>query len=338
MKRVGLNNPTFTFITMNILILSIIIIILGIILICFGVKKIKQANEIKIQKIHQQHEEELLDQKINALSFKIEELREVQKEKNKDIENLNLKIRLKRQQAEKDYTIEKQILSNELKQFKKVTKEAANNYIDTLQKDYESAEAAHKKHIAGLQAEYSKAAADLQVLKDTRKAAYEALLKQQEVKENKENYSLHPSKNDLEDIYTLEHIKLSLHKPRILSMLIWQTYWQPLAKKQFPIILQDKTKTGIYKITNIQNDQCYIGQSLNIYKRWCDHCKAGLGIDAPVGNKLYQSMQKTGLQNFTFELLCECPKQELDEKEKYFIELYQSDLYGFNGTKGNKKQ
>ena len=57
---------------------------------------------------------------------------------------------------------------------------------------------------------------------------------------------------------------MELAKPRILSMLIWQTYWQPLAKKQFPLILQDKTKCGIYKITNQLTDESYIGQSVNI--------------------------------------------------------------------------
>ena len=319
-----------------IIIMIIILLVSGIILY-YGIKKLSQANKIEVKKVHQQHQEDLLNQKISGLTFKIEQLKAVEKEKNKEIENLDLKVRLKRQAVQQDYTVEKKILDNQLEDFKKTTQQAASHYFNTLEKDYVSAQRAHKQHLANLQAEYNQAAADLQVLKDTRKAAFEALLKQQEVKENKDNYRLKPSQQDLEDIGTLEHIKHSLHKPRILSMLMWQTFWQPLAKKQFPIILQDKTKIGIYKITNIITDQCYIGQSLNIYKRWCDHCKAGLGIDTPVGNKLYQSIQKTGLQNFTFELLCQCPKEELDQKEKYFIELYQSDLYGFNGTKGNKK-
>jgi len=61
---------------------------------------------------------------------------------------------------------------------------------------------------------------------------------------------------------------MELAKPRILSMLIWQTYWQPLAKIRFPVILKDKTKMGIYKITNIETNECYIGQAVDIYKRW----------------------------------------------------------------------
>ena len=121
-------------------------------------------------------------------------------------------------------------------------------------------------------------------------------------------------------------------------MLIWQTYWQPLAKIKFPVILKDKTKMGIYKITNSQTGECYIGQAVDIYKRWNQHCKAGLGIDTPPGNKLYKAMQEYGLQNFTFEILLECNRDELNEKEKYFISLYQADTYGYNSNIGvNKK-
>ena len=79
-------------------------------------------------------------------------------------------------------------------------------------------------------------------------------------------------------------------------MLIWQTYWQPLAKKQFPLILKStEIKTGIYKITNLSTGDCYIGQAIDINKRWKEHCKCGLGIDTPLGNKLYKAMMDYGL-------------------------------------------
>ena len=164
----------------------------------------------------------------------------------------------------------------------------------------------------------------------TRAAARQALQREQEVKDNKDNYRLIPTQNDLDDIHRLELVKRELHKPRILSMLIWQSFWQPLAKVKFPQILQDKTKCGIYKITNTETDECYIGQSVDIDKRWKDHCKCGLGIDTPVGNKLYKAIQEYGLEQFTFEILAECPREELDEKEKYFIKLYEADTFGYN--------
>ena len=40
-------------------------------------------------------------------------------------------------------------------------------------------------------------------------------------------------------------------------------------------------------------------------------------------------MQKYGLENFTFEVLEKCPASELNEKEKFYIELYQADKYRF---------
>ena len=47
-------------------------------------------------------------------------------------------------------------------------------------------------------------------------------------------------------------------------------------------------------------------------------------------------MRTDGIENFSFELLLECPRDELNEQEKYFIELYQSNVVGFNSTGGNK--
>ena len=220
-------------------------------------------------------------------------------------------------------------ISNVIEQNEKLTTHALAQYIQKLEETYDIAEIDYDTKIQALKDELDK-------LKQTRAAAHEALLKEQEVKDNKDNYRLLPSRSDLNDARRLELVKRELNKPRILSMLIWQTYWQPIAKKQFPTILQSKTKCGIYKITNTITDECYIGQSVDIYKRWSEHCKCGLGIDTPPGNKLYKAIQEYGLENFTFELLIECSQSELNSKEKYFIELYQADVYGYNGTGGNK--
>jgi len=67
--------------------------------------------------------------------------------------------------------------------------------------------------------------------------------------------------------------------------------------------------SGIYKITNIKDNKCYIGQSVDIATRFKNHAKCGLGIDTPANNKLYQAMEKEGLENFTWELLEKCPKE-----------------------------
>ena len=331
-----------------------ILLIIGIILCIISIILLKKFSSIKVQKQKQiqqynqfvnkqQIEKQKIKQQLDYLNYQYDEKHKDLKALNtvyqdKDKQYLNLISKLTQAQSKVDalYTQQKNIIDKQLEEHKKITKQAADIWQDNLEKQYERAEATYALKMSGIHAELQAAAASLDTLKQTRKAAYEAILREKQIKENKDNYRLLPSSLDLDDIHNLQSIRKVLHKPRVLSMLIWQTFWQPLAKEKFPVILQDKTKTGIYKITNLETDQSYIGQSVDVYKRWCQHCKAGLGIDAPAGNKLYKAIQQYGLQNFTFELLCQCPKEELNQKEKYFIELYQADLYGYNGTKGNK--
>lgn len=87
-----------------------------------------------------------------------------------------------------------------------------------------------------------------------------------------------------------------------------------------------KTKIiGIYKITNPKG-KVYIGQSFDIAKRFRYyrnlHCKAQ--------KKLFNSLLKYGYLNHNFEIVEECKIEELNEKEIYYINLFQS----FNTDKG----
>lgn len=59
-----------------------------------------------------------------------------------------------------------------------------------------------------------------------------------------------------------------------------------------------------------------------------------LQIDAPKNNQLYMAAAEYGLDSFSFELLLECKPEELNAKEKYFIELYNSDAIGYNISSG----
>ena len=278
-----------------------------------------QNEKLRQEQIHLQADNDLM-RNANA------ELAQIGNNQLKENEVLKSKIDDKKEQL--DY-FDKLIEDN-----KNISQQAFEEYWNNLENAYSEAEEDYDTRVNNLKANIQREQAELDKLKATRAAAHEAMLREQEVKDNKDAYRLVPSASDLADSRRLEIVKRELNKPRILCMLIWQTYWQPLAKKQFPLILQDKTKCGIYKITNLITDECYVGQSVDVYKRWNDHCKCGLGIDTPPGNKLYKAIQEYGLDNFTFELLTECKQAELNEKEKYFIELYQADTFGYNGNKG----
>lgn len=270
-------------------------------------------------------------------------------EQNEKIREENKKLRFAktRLQGDKNYledTIEilgtQIVRENErLDNAKKNTQKHLQGYLeiysDNLEQAYQEAEDRYDKAIAKLTLEFEAVNTELDKIKATRLAAIQANVREQEIKEKLDFYCLTPKTADINDIKTLERIKPQLNNPRILSMLIWSTYFQKDMTALCNKILGLKTITGIYKITNQENDKCYIGQSVDVAKRWKDHAKCGLGIDAPQGNKLYKEMQEIGIWNFSWELLEECPREQLNEKEKFYIELYQSKDYGYNTTKGN---
>ena len=303
---------------------------LGIIFYLYNKLQQKVEEDTKTSEYNKllQTQKNHLEENVRAINNLVYERTNELNLKETDISNLNQRIEEKQKQVNQ--------LSDTIKEHQQISEDAFQQYFDTLNKRYDEVEKEFDDNINKLREQQVKVTKELDTIRQTRAAAHEALLKEQEIKENKDNYRLKPSDSDLSDARRLEVVKRELNKPRILAMLVWQTYWQPLAKKQFPLIIKNKTTCGIYKITNLITDDCYIGQSVDIYKRWNDHCKCGLGIDTPPGNKLYKAIQEYGLENFTFEVIEECSQAELDEKETYFISLYQADTFGYNSQKGNK--
>ena len=92
---------------------------------------------------------------------------------------------------------------------------------------------------------------------------------------------------------------------------------------------------GIYKITNKINNKSYIGQSVNISKRWYEHLNKRGNPNLP----LYKDFDKYGSDNFTFTILEHCKKEELNEKEIYYIKFYNSLIpNGYNLQKGGRSK
>lgn len=92
----------------------------------------------------------------------------------------------------------------------------------------------------------------------------------------------------------------------------------------------------IYKITNTLNNKVYIGQTIKtVDKRFQQH-KNNSNKDYFSQIALYKAFKKYGIENFICEEIEEVPNELLDEREKYWIEYYNSYFEGYNSTLGGR--
>ena len=96
---------------------------------------------------------------------------------------------------------------------------------------------------------------------------------------------------------------------------------------------------GIYLVLNKVNNKMYVGQSVNIDRRWYDHLYKAFSVkDISYNSPLHQSFRKYGIENFEFTVLCECLVEELDEKEKQYIQdLNTLSPNGYNILQGGQE-
>ena len=90
----------------------------------------------------------------------------------------------------------------------------------------------------------------------------------------------------------------------------------------------------IYCITNKINQKKYIGKTLNtVEHRWKEHLK-DYKKRKYEKRALYDAMNKYGSENFECEIIGEFPDYVLEDKEKFFIDKFDSYHNGYNLTIG----
>ena len=93
---------------------------------------------------------------------------------------------------------------------------------------------------------------------------------------------------------------------------------------------------GIYKITNMVNSKCYIGQSVNCIRRLNIH-KWELEKNKHFNVYLQKAWNKYNKDNFKFEVIFLCNRQDLDNHEIFFIDYFNSyGKQGYNQCEGGK--
>lgn len=92
----------------------------------------------------------------------------------------------------------------------------------------------------------------------------------------------------------------------------------------------------IYRIWNDINNKDYIGKTMNtVESRWKEHLS---DMDKRVYEKrpLYSAMRKYGTSHFHIEPIEECSIVDLNNREIYWIDYYDSFKSGYNATRGGE--
>ena len=204
--------------------------------------------------------------------------------------------------------------------------DAQSEYLDTLHELMMS----FQENIQTKRLELSEVESVLANMQSLTNAAVEANKRAHEMAEKANFYRLVLSEEDIREIERLREVTPYLRDSEPLNKVIWKVYYENPYTDMIGRVVGKGVHTGIYKITNLENGMCYIGQAANIADRWKQHIKRGIGAEPPTRNKLYPAMLAIGVENFTFEIVEECDRTKLNEREDYWQDYFKAKEFGYS--------
>lgn len=167
-------------------------------------------------------------------------------------------------------------------------------------------------------------------------AINEAIMRQRALEEQQDFYRICLTPEAKSDINYLISIIPNLKNPTTLYKLIWSEYIQ----KQFNQMLKNvlgatDPRNVIYSITNLKTNEIYIGKTkAEVSKRWSEHIKSSLNIGTIKSAKIHEALYNHW-DEFVFAVIEKVPLEEnLSMREKFYIDFYQSNIYGYNLKSG----
>lgn len=317
--------------------LPIIVLIIGIIQQSKTLSKYKniisEKEEITYQRIQEQNKNE-----INQHQKKIEELKNQEKREIDSLENIVNRVRDAQTSANKsaeDYY--NQCLTTVEEQIKLKHEKLTQNYqknIEILNQEYEQNKNSKQQELDEFTQQCNDqiqlAQSQLDRLQKKIDSATEVAKRAEAEQSEKEFYRIHLSNEDIEEIKRIRSIEPYLRNKEPLNKIIWKYYYEKPVNEMIGRVIGPGTHIGIYKITEIESGKCYVGQSVDLSSRFKQHIKRGIGAETPTKNKLYPAMLAIGPENFTFEVIEECEKSQLDEQEDYYQQFFHAIDYGYS--------
>lgn len=319
------------------LILPIIVLIVIIIRQSKSLMKYKgiasEKEEITYQRIQEQNKDE-----INQHQKKIEELKIQEKHEIDSLENIVNRVRDAQASASKsveDYY--NQCLATVEEQIKLKHEKLTQNYqktMEILNQEYEQNKNSKQQELDQFTQQCNDqiqlVQSQLDRLQKKVNSATEVAKRAEAEQNEKEFYRIHLSNEDIEEIKRIRSIEPYLRNKEPLNKIIWKYYYEKPVNEMIGRVIGPGTHIGIYKITEINSGKCYVGQSVDLSSRFKQHIKRGIGAETPTKNKLYPAMLAIGPENFTFEVIQECQKEELDSLEDEYQAFFHSIDFGYS--------
>lgn len=310
-------------------------------------------NKRKIEKeFITKRKEKLEAEAQRAIALKIQEqqaLDSVLQEGHRALQIVNDQLRAsheQRQAIQKDLetyeTIQRQKIDSQINEYEQQKRETIKLGLEqeTAQQQ-QIAEKKHKELLLNLtqeekikQDEINILTQQLESFRAKQESINQEILRRRELEEQTDFYRVCLSDEAIADINLLQVTRQNLKKPEIIDKIIYDNYVAKPVLEMIKRVLQNSTCSGIYKITCQETKEIYIGKSTDVKNRWQQHCKTAFNCGTIASSVLHRKMQQYGLENFTFELLEKVPKEQLSEREKYYIDFYQTKEYGLNEKRG----
>ena len=341
----------------------IILIILNIIILSSAYiiykRKLRQKIEFESKKYIQENKQILelqISRQIEGLKLRERELSRDVQGKWKELETVSEQITYSNNQLRQvndTLQTQRERAKNYEAGLRELAEESAKTYEKDLMKiaDTRAAEAkakmqqeAKKQH-EELMAQFGEKAAEmneqLSALTESineysakQAAINEAIMRQRALEEQQDFYRVCLGPEAANDVEILNAARRNLKKPEIIDKIIYDNYIGKPVLEMIKRVLQNTTCSGIYKITCIKTGEIYIGRSTDIKSRWQQHCKSAFNCGTIAHSLLHIKMKQYGIEQFTFELVEQVPKEQLSEREKFYINFYQTKETGLNERNG----
>ena len=267
-------------------------------------------------------------------------------ERKQAVEEIIEQLNIRRREAEKSYeniiNNEKEKIKTELEHYRDNRLTAINISIaqeisektELARKTYEETVALLDKQREEKEYELAKITNEIEDFRKKQTVINEEILRRREVEEKQDFFRVLLGTQEIDDISILLSVREKLIYRENLDKLVYDVYVAKPVLEMVKRVLKGAAPSGIYKITRLKTGEIYIGKSTDVKKRWTEHCKTAYGVGTIAHSILHTTIKKDGIENFTFELLEEAPKDKLTEREKYWITFYDSKNYGLNERNG----